>query len=129
MPFTKCFVLSILLTSLSGCITSPTRLDVNEFQLINEGRIYKKDVLYFVDCLSDGFNSSHYILTNAEVRQSQRADSYRVETYTGSQNILLMSADIFKNGYVALYESSSAALINTKGERKSFNTCFLKYKK
>ena len=117
----------LLITVLTGCVTPSTRLDVDEFELINKGIIDKKDILAFVDCLSDRFNASHYLLTNIEVRQAQRATGYRVETYTGTQNFLIISADIFNDGRVELFESSSAALINTKGERKAFEQCLKQY--
>lgn len=117
----------LLITLLTGCVTPTTRLDVDEFELINKGTVDTKSVLLFVDCLSDRFNAAHYLLTNIEVRQSQRAAGYRVETYTGTQNFLIISADIFNDGRVELYESSSAALINTKGEREAFNQCLKQY--
>ncbi|WP_194945128.1 hypothetical protein, partial [Shewanella sp. TC10] len=62
---------------------------------------------------------------NFEVRQSTRASGYRVETYTGTLNYLLVSADVFSDGKVVLHESNSAALINTNGEKETFKNCLV----
>lgn len=121
-------LLLILVSSLVGC-AGATRTDTAKFEILNSGQIAPQDVPKFVDCLNDGFNSSHWGLTNYEVRQSTRADGYRVETYTGTLNYLIISADIFINGKVVLLESESAALINTKGEKQVFEQCLIKFAK
>jgi hypothetical protein len=75
----------------------------------------------------DGFDASSLMLTNVSVRQQRRAERYRVETLTHSS--VLLSADVFDNGRVELYESSAAALINLSGERKAFADCLSRFRK
>lgn len=111
--------LSIILASCAA----PTRTDTDEFFVVDSGNIAAENVPYFIDCLTDGFNKAHSGITNFEVRQSSRATGYRIETYTGSMNYLLVSVDVFSNGKVVLNESSSAALINTNGEKQAFANC------
>ena len=41
--------------------------------------------------------------------------------------ILLISVDVLNTGHVELWEGSSAALINTSGERNVFASCLDKY--
>jgi hypothetical protein len=74
----------------------------------------------------DGFDSSSAILTNVSVRQQRRTERYRVEVLTHSS--VLLSADVFDNGRVELYESSTAALINLSGERKAFADCLGRFR-
>jgi hypothetical protein len=69
----------------------------------------------------DGFDASSFMLTNVSVRQQRRTERYRVEVLTHSS--ILLSADVFDNGRVELYESSTAALINLSRERKAFSDC------
>ncbi|WP_151898961.1 hypothetical protein [Nitrosospira lacus] len=57
------------------------------------------------------------MLTNISVRQQHRTEDYRVESLTYSS--VLVSADIFNNGRVELFESSAAGLVNTSGSAQS----------
>ena len=66
------------------------------------------------------------MLTNISVRQQRRTERYRVETMTRSS--VLLSADVFDNGRVELYESSAAALVNLSGERKAFDDCLSRFR-
>lgn len=45
----------------------------------------------------------------------------RVEAVTNS--IILVSVDVMSTGQVEIYESYSAALVNTSGERETFKKC------
>jgi hypothetical protein len=80
----------------------------------------------FADCLLDGFDKAHYALTIVNVRQQRRADSFRVETM--SHSTVMVSADVFDDGKVRLYESSQAALLNTRGEKEAFQRCLGRYR-
>ncbi|MGI2174023.1 hypothetical protein [Shewanella ulleungensis] len=124
----KKLLLIPLILILTSC-AAPTRTDHDEFFVVDSGTIHAEKVPYFVDCLNDGFNKAHWGLTSFEVRQSTRAAGYRVETYTGSLNYLIVSADIFNDGKVVLNESSAASLINTKGEKEAFEVCLLEINK
>ena len=64
---------------------------------------------------------AHFLMTNVESRQTRRTDGYRVETY--NRVGILVSADIFDDGRVELFEAKAAALINATGERDSFKKC------
>ena len=108
---------------LISCAAAPTRKDVDEFKTLATGTVPVESVGKFSDCLVDGFNESHGLWSNYEVRTHKRYNSFRVETYTGSLNILLVSADVYDSGSVELLESSAAKLINTSGEQNAFNVC------
>ncbi len=118
-------LLTISLSLMLVACAAPNRTDTDEFFVVASGSVNVDKVPYFVDCLTDGFNKSHWGLTNFEVRQSTRASGYRVETYTGTLNYLLVSADVFSDGKVVLHESNSAALINTNGEKETFKNCLV----
>ena len=122
----KLLIVSLIII-LTSC-AAPTRTEIDEFFVVDSDTIPAEKVPYFIDCLTDGFNKAHSGLTNFEVRQSSRAAGYRIETYTGSMNYLLVSADVFNNGKVVLNESSSAVLINTNGEKQAFANCLVKFK-
>lgn len=112
---------------LAAC-AAPTRTDKDEFFVVLSGNVPVDKVPNFIDCLTDGFNKAHWGMTDYEVRQTTRAAGYRVETYTGSFNYLLVSADIFNDGKVVLNESSAAALINTNGEKDTFASCLAEFR-
>jgi hypothetical protein len=119
--------LIVLLSLMLAACAAPTRTDPGEFFVVSAGNISAEKVPYFVDCLNDGFNKAHWGLTNFEVRQSTRATGFRIETYTGSLNYLMVSADVFNDGKVVLNESSAASLINTKGEKEAFTKCLAEF--
>jgi hypothetical protein len=110
---------------LAGCVAAPTRTDPGAFKSLHAGRVPVSSVGGFTDCLMDGFNSAHSVLTNVSIRQQRRSDGYRVEAMTNSA--VLVSADILENGRVELLESSAAALINTMGEREAFSKCLARF--
>ena len=66
-----------------------------------------------------------FVLTTASVRQQRRVEGYRVEVITNSA--VLVSADIFDNGYVKLFESKVTALVPTTEERDKFAECLKKF--
>ena len=72
-------------------------------KLIQEGQIQVSSVQAFAGSLVDGFDQAHWVSTAFDVRQVRRADCYRVET--SANTAILVSADIFDNGNVKLYES------------------------
>ena len=117
-----------LLTSLpSACVTAPTRSDTAAFALTQSGEIPASSAQPFTDCLMDGFDASSFMLTNVSVRQQRRTERYRVEVLTRSS--VLLSADVFDDGRVELYESSAAALVNLSGERKAFADCLSRFQR
>lgn len=120
----KIILASLVLFSIAAC-TAPTRSDPSAFSLIQRGKIQKSDIQDFTACVMDGFGESHFILTNITVRQQRRTNGYRVEALTNSA--LLISADILDSGQVELFESTTAALINTSGERETFSACLERF--
>ncbi|MCY9827636.1 hypothetical protein [Vibrio chagasii] len=116
----------VVLSSVVGCSSAPTRLDTGEFESLMSGTVPKDSVLEFASCVYDGFLRSHSMLTDIDTRQQVRNDGYRVETYAGGR-MLLVSTDVLTNGHVELWESSAAALINTTGEREAFKVCLSQY--
>ena len=120
-----CFF-SVVSIVLAGCVSAPGRADPDAFVILQEDRISPSNVQAFAGCLMDGFDKSHFVLTNTSSRQQRRADSYRIETLAGTKHVLV-SADVFDNGLVTLNEAKGAALINTSGERDSFRLCLSKF--
>ena len=115
-------VVIALACALAGCVTAPTREDVSAFKVIREGNVPSAAVQPFANCLLDGFSRAHWVLTNIAVSQQVRGTFQRIETRTGAR-MLLVSADVHNDGRVQLLESSTAALINTAGEREAFDRC------
>lgn len=118
---------TIVAISISGCAAAPTRGEQGAFFVVQQGQIETKDVNLFVDCLMDGFDQSHDMLTNVIVRQQRRVAGYRVESMTHST--VHVSADVFDTGAVVLNENKTSALIITKGEKETFSSCLSKYSK
>ena len=98
----KFLYLTLLTGFLAACVTAPTRSDPKAFTLTQNGEVPASSTQLFVDCLMDGFDASSLMLTNVSVRQQRRTERYRVETLTHSS--VLLSADVFDNGRVELYE-------------------------
>lgn len=123
----KLLLLFISILILTACVASNRRTDPKAFQSKQTGRIDKKDVPAFTDCVMDSFSQSHFIMTGFNVKQQRRTDGYRVETFSGGGSMIIMSADIFDDGRVELFEAEAAALINTQGECAAFSECLKKY--
>ena len=117
---------ALVVLLLAACAAAPTRTDTDAFFVLKEGRIAPTSVRAFTDCLLDGFDKAHFVLTNSTSRQQRRTDSFRVETLGGGR-IITISADVFDDGRVVLNESKSAALINTSGQREAFDRCQAQY--
>jgi hypothetical protein len=99
----KVYVAGIVL-AISGCISS-TRDDVTEFELIQSGNVVPAEVPKFISCLMVGLDRAHPVLSYP-ARQLKIANGYRVETTSNASGFkIMMSADVFDNGNVALYKS------------------------
>ena len=116
--------LSLVLLLLSAC-SVPTRVNTEAFKLVHEGRVPPKSTQAFTDCLMDGFDEAHFTYTNVAIRQQRRSDSYRVEEFMNSG--LIVSADVFDDGRVQLFESVVADFIYTSREREAFAKCLMQY--
>jgi hypothetical protein len=110
---------------LGGC-AAPGRESAHSTMVVREGTVAPADAGVMADCLMDGFGHAHWMMTNTRVAQQRRSDGLRVETYTG--NTLLISADVFDDGRVALTEMSNAKLVNTSGEREAFAACLAHFR-
>ena len=116
----------VLALSLAGCVTGASRENAHEFFVLKQDRIAPENWKAFADCLLDGFDRSHFVLTNIQHRQQRRADSIRVESLTAGS--ILVSADVFEDGRVVLNEANAAGLVNTTGQKETFSRCLAKYK-
>lgn len=94
--------------------------------MLQEGAVRQGETQAFADCLLDGFDKSHFMLTSVTARQQRRVDSYRIETLSGGR-LLLVSADVFDDGRTRLLESKAAAAVNTVGEREAYSACLAKF--
>jgi hypothetical protein len=129
-PVNSSVKLSVVLACsalLSACAAGPTRNEPEKFNTLYEGKISPSNATVFAECLLDGFDKSHFMLTNATSRQQRRTDSFRVETLAGGR-LILVSADVFDDGRVQLLEAKAASLVNTSGERDAFLGCLDRFK-
>ena len=117
------FLIAILL---SACVSGRSLSEPEKFKLLREGQVPVSSVSAFADCLLDGFDKAHFVLTNSTARTQRRSDSYRVETLSGGR-LLKISVDVFDDGRVQLFEAKAAALVNTSGERDAFEKCLEQY--
>lgn len=121
----KIISLSLVVFLFSACAKVLTREDASAFTLLQEGKIPPKNSQAFTDCLMDGFDKAHF-RGKYSSRQQRRSGFYRVESL-GNGVEVVVSADIFDDGRVLLYELTFAALIDTSGERDSFQKCLSQY--
>lgn len=111
---------------LSSCVTAPhPSTEPGEFTELANGQVPAAAVPAFADCVLDGFDKAHFVLTNTRARQQRRSTGFRVETLTGSS--VAVSAEILDTGHTTLRESRAAALINTTGEREAFSACLQRH--
>jgi hypothetical protein len=111
--------------TLTGC-ASASRMNPEDFTTLRTGRIPEAAVPGFTTCVMDGFDAAHQ-LADVSARQQRRENLTRVETSTGGR-LLLVSADIFDDGRVALLEAKSGALLNTSAEVDAFDRCLRKHR-
>jgi hypothetical protein len=113
--------------SLAGC-AAPTRTsDPSAFTLLQRGEVESSKVQAFLGCLTDGFTDAHPFLATLSTRQQRRSTGYRIETV--SEGVANVSANVGDDGQVAIFESRTAVLINTSGERQAFARCLDQYGK
>ena len=122
----KLIKIVVIAMLLAGCVSGPTRTDVEAFSIAATGTIHPSNVQAFTDCLMDGFDKAHWLLTSVTTRQQRRSNSYRVESLAGG-DLLMISVDVLDDGNVRLFESQAAKLVNTSGERATFGKCLEKF--
>lgn len=124
----KIALVLIIAIVLSACAGAGSRDVAGDFISINGGQISKANVLEFVECVSDKFRDRQIGLdVNLLNRQQRRNNGYRVELVTNSTG-LAISADIFDDGRVELFERTTAIRTRLEDERKGFAICLDKYK-
>ena len=120
--------ISVIILSLVGCSSSPTREDTpDKFDLLRSGSVKKTNVSNFKNCLVQGFEVKNRIAYNVKTRQQVRSDGYRVESY-GGEVFLLLSADIFNSGKAQLLRVKNSSLTDLSTQIKAFDTCLIKHK-
>lgn len=123
----KMAFLLIVTISLSACVAG-SRDVASDFNHINGGQIPKDKVPEFVDCVSDKFRDRTIgIDNNLFNRQNRRSNGYRVELVSSVGGIAV-SADVFDDGRVELFERAHVRSSAFKGERDGFDVCLSKYK-
>jgi len=113
--------------ALAGCVTAPTRDDASAFKVVREGTVPAANVQPFANCLLDGFGRAHWVLTNIAASQQMRGDHQRIETRVSTSGALLVSADVHTDGRVQMLQGTTAAAINTSGEREAFDKCLAQH--
>lgn len=122
----KLLPLGAVAVLISACAAGPTRDEPKKFNLVRTGVVRSGDGQAFADCLLDGFDKAHFALTNVSSRQQRRTDGYRVESLAGG-HLIAVSADVFDDGRVQLFEAKASALVSTSGERRAFDLCATKF--
>ncbi len=109
---------------LSACVKgATTRLDPQSYNLIQEGTILPQSGLAFSVCLLDGFDGFRGFS-----RQTRRTNSYRVDLMGMGGSSVMLSADIFDDGKIKFFESTSSILSTTEPQ-DVFKSCLSKYAK
>ena len=96
--------ISMLFLSILICSCAGSRNVKGDFEVIETGKIPKEDIPKFVDCVSHVFQDRTLGLgVDMRSRHQQRSDKYLIELVVTEKGIQL-SADIYNDGRVALYD-------------------------
>lgn len=116
----------IVAVTLSAC--AGNRNVVGDFNSINKGHIEQSKILEFVECVSDHFKDRQTgIDTFFFNRQQRRSDGYRIELVSTTLG-LVISADVFEDGRVELFETSGLIRVRLRNEREGFAFCLNEYR-
>lgn len=115
----------LILLAVAGCAAPPTRETPGAFDAAQSGQVPPQVAGRFADCVADGFQRAHWMLTNVTSASQRRSDGYRVEASTG--HTVLVSVDVLDSGAASLLESHLAKFIDTSGERRAFSDCLVRF--
>lgn len=119
--FTLASVAALL--ALSGC-SAPTQVGNPEaFKVVRSGSFLPSKVQTVVECVTDGFTVVTHLGQPFDLRQSRRANGYRIDLYAINSPVLLLSADLLDNGAAELRESFKASMTSLTGEYAAFDAC------
>lgn len=122
----KNILVPIVAAFLSACATN--RDTPSDYERINSGKVPSSSVSFFRDCVSDKFRDRVAGIGVTWLnRQQRRSDGYRVELVSQDTGALI-SADIFEDGRVELFETTYLVRIRLQDEREGFARCLSKYK-
>ena len=117
-----------VLLAIAGC-TAPTRVSNPEaFKVVRSGRFVPAKSSTVVECVTDGFTAATHLGQPLDLRQSRRADGYRIDLYAINAPVLLLSADLMDDGTSELHESSKASMTSLSGEYAAFDACIKAYR-
>ena len=120
-------LLAISALLLLGCAKS--RNVAGDFEQVLAGSVPQKNVPVFLDCVTDQFRDRTLGLGVTILhRQQRRSNGYRVELVNDEIGPML-SADIYDDGQVELYETTYFSRFRVKTEREGFAACLAKFQK
>lgn len=110
---------------LIGCASN--RDQPEDYDLISTTQIPAAALPAFTDCATDAFRERMLgLMSRLTGRQQSRTNMTRVDLVHSDFGVIL-SADIFKDGKVQLYESKSHFGLFVDEEKDRFSACVKKY--
>jgi hypothetical protein len=120
------FISTSALVLLAGC--AHNRETPTDFERVSATSVPTKHLPAFIDCVSDKFRDQVAgIGVSWTNRQQRRSNMYRVELFSDDLGPLL-SADIYDDGRVELFETTYPVRTRLGDERAGFAACMEKYK-
>ena len=107
---------------LGGCASSRIDTAPERFAQQRSAKIAPAAVEQFVACVTEGFDSAHWMMTNISVRQTRQVGATRIESLAGGRSSVVV-VTVQDAGDVTMHEANAAALLNTSGERAAFDEC------
>ena len=113
---------------LVGCVSPKVRGVEGDYSLIASSKVPVSSLPAFRDCASDALHDRTFGLGVQFInRQQRRSDHYRVELVDGDVGPLL-SADIYDDGRVELFEINVSAKYRHKDATEAFSQCLTRFK-
>jgi len=117
---------ALLATLLTACGTSPTTAArPDKFAKVHDGRYPIAQQAQLVDCVFDGFLAAQSLAMATHVRQTKRANGYRIDVIAGPVQYLV--ADVRDDGSYELIRSSYAGMVPLAKEEDASRACMLKF--
>ena len=110
------------LLTLTACGTAPTTAArPASFHQVVEGKYRISEQPRMVDCVFDGFLGSQNMAVSTHVRQTKRANGYRIDVIAGPFQYVV--ADVRDDATFTVVRSDAAALVSLSKEEESSRAC------
>lgn len=118
---------AVFVLVLAGCVSPRVRGVDGDYSQIASGKVQVVNLPVFRDCVSDAFHDRRFVGVQFKNRQTRRADHLRIELVDEDLGPLL-SADIYDDGRVELFEINVFAKYRHKDATEGFNRCLTRFK-